>query len=310
MEPRFVNLDAAESAFFSRQLEKIRSKVYSTLYPELIARSLVPPPADPAQDGDELVTYRLEDEYGEAKLLNKAGSDDVPLVGVSGQEFTSPIRDYGVGYKVTIGEVRKAARLGMDLSSSLAEKARRASERKLDQVLALGDSDAKLQGLLNHSAITPTDVATRGGNVLWSAKNPDQVLADLNEPAITMMDATKGAFGGGGLTMLLPVEKHAFLSTTRMTDSSESILSYFLRSQSYVSEVRAWWKLKNQGDGGAKDRMVVYKKDPDVLSAEIPAEFEFLDPQPRGFSFYVPGRLSTGGVILTQPKAVIYRDGF
>ena len=302
----FVNYDAAESFAFERQLEKLRSKVYEVRYPDLVARSLIPDSPDPAQDGDEKIRYRQEDIFGEMKSISKK-AHDVPLVEVKGEEFEQKIQDYGLGFKISLGEARKAARLGMDLNSKQALAARKLSERKVDEILALGDAKAGLKGLLNHSAVTAADVVNGGSGTAWTTKTAEQILEDMNEPVRAIQLATKGIFGMGGLTMLLPNEQYTLIAQKRVPDLNMTVLQFFLSSNKFVTDIVPWWRLDSAASGLASDRMVVYPRDPEVLTKEIPSEFEFLAPQEKGYNVYVPGRLVCAGVIVTQPKAMVYR---
>ncbi len=308
MEKIYANLDSDESAFFSRDLEHIRSRAYEVQYPELKARSLIPGSPDPAPDGAKTVIYEMEDGYGAAKLI-AMGSDgsDLPSVNVTSEQFLQKIRECGVSFDYTLDEIRQAARTGKSLTDKKARRARRASEELLDDILALGDTTADLKGFLKHASVNATSVANPGGGTAWTTKTADQILTDMNEPGRLITDNTKGIYGSG-LTMLLPLAQYDLIATKPMPNLNTTVLEFFLRTSKTVREVVPWYKVKGIGSGSA-DRMVVYKRDPDVLNSEIPAEFEILDPQPRGFKFIVPCRLTTGGVIMHQPKACEYRDG-
>lgn len=304
----YQNLDASESLYLSRQLEHIRSRVYEIRYPELLSRTLVPRSPDAAPDGVNEIFYETQDSFGASKIIAPGSKGkDLPRVNVKASEESQKVREMGVAFEYTLGEIKKAAYTGKNLPDKLAKAARRALEQQLDDILALGDSDYDLNGFLNNSNVTPVN-ATTGD---WTgAATVDQILADMNEPAITMQSTTKGIFGTGGLTMLLPLAEYGKIATTpRSTTSDTTILEFFLKSQSFVSEVLPWYKLSGIGAGGSSDdRMVVYKRDPEVLNYEVPREMEMLDVQVQGLSYSVPCTMSTAGVIVHQPKAIIYRD--
>lgn len=294
-----------ESIFFERQLEKIRSKVYPVQYPDLLARTLCPPSPEPAPDGTSTIIYQTEDRKGAAKIIAPGSKGkDLPLVDVSGAEFPQKVKDCGVGFDYTIGEVRRAMLTGTDVAAKKAFAARKATEELLDDVIALGDSDHDLKGFCKHASVSAATVS--GGEPDFSAASDEELLEALNEPGETISNNTKGIYGRG-LTMLLPLKQYNIVSRKRMTSINETVLSFFLRTQELVREVIPWYKLRGIGSGDT-DRMVVYKRDPDVLNYEVLAEFEMLPPQAQGFSFYVPCRAVTAGVILHQPKAMLYRD--
>ncbi len=306
---RFTNLDAAESMFLERQLTHLRSRIYEVRYPELQARQLIPASPDPAQDGDSKVNYVQEDSFGEAKVVSDYATD-LPLVNMKREEFSQKIVDLGIAFQYSLSEVRKAARIGMDLSAKLGLKARKASETKLDEILSSGDSANGLEGFLNHSDVNADNVADGAGDadLTWATKTADEILADINEPVSMIIDQTKGIWGQS-LRVLLPHDQYTLIAQkARSSTSDMTILQFLLKSSPFIKDVRPWWRCKAAGDS-ATDRMVVYQPDPDVVNCEVPAEFEILNPQERGLQIYVPTRLATGGVIVHQPKAIEYRDG-
>ena len=61
-------LDAAESVFFARQLEAIKSQTYDIRYPELRSRLFVPV-SNEAGAGATSVTYRQFNRAGRAKII-------------------------------------------------------------------------------------------------------------------------------------------------------------------------------------------------------------------------------------------------
>ncbi len=302
MDRTFENLDAAESAFFLRQLEHIKSQVYPVLYPELKGRQLIPVNTD-AGDGVDLITYREEDTFGAAKVVTDY-ADDLPYADTKGTETSQRVRDLGVAFRYSVREIKAAAHAGVDLTGRKAQAARRACEFKLDDIASAGDSVAGLKGLLNHSSISHADASA----LTWADETADAILGALNEPISTIRDATNGVHGGQ-CTFVLPEAQYTLIATKRMPDfSNETVLSFFLRTNPFVREVFPWYKCKGAG-ATSTDRMLVYERNPDVLTLEVPADFQMMEPQAHGLSFTVPCRLVTAGVILYRPKACLYRDG-
>lgn len=305
MSQRYTNLDAAESMFFDRQLEFIKTQVYPVLYPELKARQLLP--VNSVGDGVDTITYREEDGFGLAALITDY-ADDLPYADVKGTEVSQKVRDLGVAFRYSVKELRSAARLGIDLPGKKAMMARRATELKLDAIASSGDTVGGLTGILNSSAISAASVANPGGGTTWATKTADQILTDLNEPVATIRDATNGVHGGN-LTFVVPEAQYTILAQKRIPDmNNTTILDFFLRNSPFVREVIPWYRCKTAGAASA-DRMLVYERNPDVVTLEIPSEFEIMEPQARGMSFVVPCRLVTAGCLIYRPKACLYRDG-
>lgn len=301
---RYTNLDANESAFFDRQLEHIKSKVYPVLYPELKSRQFIPVDSS-AGDGVDEITFRMEDQVGAAKLITDY-ANDLPRADVFGTEQTQKVRDLGVSFGYNIREIRSAIRAGTDLVSRKGAAARKAAELKLDAIGATGDTVGGLKGFLNHTDISAASVANPGGGTAWSTKTPDQILTDMNEAVTAIRDATNGVHSP--TTLLVPEAQYTLIAQKRLTDLNVTILQFFLASNPFIKEVMPWYRLKTAGSGSVA-RMVAYDRSPEVLTLEIPGEFEMMEAQPRGLELVVPCRLVTAGVILYRPKACIFRDG-
>ena len=159
MAPRNLNLDAAQSVFFTRQLEFIRAEVHDVLYPELQSRQILPVDSS-AGDGIDTIVSRQEDSVGEVKVITDY-ADDLPRSDVFAQETTYPVRDLGGSFGYSIREIRAAARAGVDLSGRKARSARKSMETALDTIGATGDANAGLPGFINNALITPASVANR-----------------------------------------------------------------------------------------------------------------------------------------------------
>ena len=300
----FPNLDAAESMFFARQLEHIKSTMYDVTYPELKARQFIPVDSS-AGDGANLITYRQRDVAGRAKVIADY-ADDAPRVNMSAKEFSQRVYDIGVSFGYSLREIRSAARLGTDLDSESLNNAREAAERELDEIAATGHASADLKGFVTHPLVSDASVANPGSGTTWAVKTSDQILTDLNEPVSTIRSATKGQ--ESPTTILVPEEQYTLIAQKRMTDLNVTVLDFFLSSNPFITEVLPWYRLDGAGESSA-DRMIVYKRSPDVLSLEIPREFEVLDSQQRNFEIVTNAWMATGGVIVYKPKAILYRDG-
>jgi hypothetical protein len=305
-----LRLDGAQSLFLEKELEHVQSELYQVKYPNLLARSFLPPSRSPASAGSRSFTTRIMDMVGKAALVANWG-DDPPRADVFKDEQNNPIRALASSYGFNHMELIAAAEKGISLDVAKGMAARKAIDTSLDDLLSTGDTASGLTGFINHPDANDALVANNAGATsrLWVNKTPDEVLKDLSEPGELIADQTKGIFGVTGLAMLMPIAKYNYIANRRVTDGSESILSYFLRNNQQVASVAPWHKLKGAGEG-ATDRMVVYQPDPEVLFYEVPMEFNQLPVQSRGLEYIVPCLAACGGVILQHPGAVEFRDGF
>lgn len=302
-----TRMDANETVMLALQLEDMRTRVYETQYPELKARRYIPISTD-TDTGAETISWEETDEVGEAKIIENY-ADDLPTADVSGVKLTRPVVGVGVSYHYSIQDIRRAAFAGKPLSARKASAARRAFERRVDTIAASGAPDRGIAtGFLNATGVAVQALAAAG---TWATKiaasNPSGVLDDLNLLVRAVYVDSKELWRPN--TVLLPALQFMQVAQTRMAaDTGETILEAFLRANPFVTNVDSWDLLDGAGVGPS-DRAVAFASDPEVLSLEIPQEFEVFAPQPKGLAFQVACHGRVGGTIVTRPLGMKYMDG-
>ncbi len=301
-------LDAAESAFFARQLEEIRSRTYDVKLVELKARMLIPVD-NSVPPGADVVTYRQFTAGGVAKII-ASYADDLPRSDVFGKEYHVSLKGLGSSYGYNIQEIRAAQMTGLPLEQRRANASRRAIEELIDKLGQSGDADTGLLGLFNQpAALTFTIPNGASGFQAWSTKTPSEILADMNGATRNIVVQTKDIEHPD--TMILPIDQYTLVAVTPFSAQNASnvtILEMYLKNNPWVSEVEPWYPLKGAG-AGATDRMIVYKRDPDHLMLVISQEFEQFPPQQRGLEFVVPCHARCAGVQVPYPLSICYSDG-
>ncbi len=296
------HLDAAQTAFFLRDLEKTKNKSYDIQYPEYRGRRFVPASDDPTPSGAETITYLQYDRVGMARLI-ASYADDLPRSDVLGVEFTSRVKSIGASFGYNIQEIRAGAMMNRSLPAMKAFAARQTLEEKIDEVIAIGNSASGLTGMINNASVPSASVS--GG--VWSGKTGDQIVADINEQLSTMLAATRGIEMPD--TLLMPITGYSLISTkARSTGTDLTVLEYIKKSFPNLTLIDHWYRLPGAGSG-ATDRMVMYKRSPMKLFYEVPQEVEFLSPEVRGLEFIVAGHARVGGTIIPYPLSMSYRDG-
>lgn len=299
-------LDAAESAFFARQLEYIQTKTYDQKFPPLKARRYLPV-NNQVDNAADVYTFRAFSQFGVAKIL-ASYSDDLPRADIKGQEFSVKVKALGSAYGYNINEIRKAARVGLDLDGKKATAARRAIEVVIDQMGFAGDGKTNTMGLANIPNAGSYVVPDGGSGTQWVNKTPLQILADLNgiENKI-VSDTNENEIPD---TILMPLAQWQLIATVPMsaTIPNVTILEYFLRVSQYVKNVDVWQKLAGAGTAGA-DRMVAYRRDPEAVELIVPQEFEQFPPQQEGLEWEVSCHARCAGVVSYYPLSISYGDG-
>lgn len=300
------NLDANESMFFARELETIKARSYDKKYPALKAISLIPVSTE-AGPGAETITYESYDTVGIMKIIANY-ADDLPRADVKGEEFVSKVKSLGGSYGYNIQEVRNAIKAGKPLQQRKADAVRKANAQAENRIGWFGDADAGLLGLLNQPNI-PTATSPK----TFAAATVDEVLGYLNDIVTDVIETTLGIEVAD--TLLLPIAQFAYIQkTARSTVSDTTLLQFFLANNPSITQIEWVNELKQvaplpSGGAGPADLMMCYRKDPEVLTLEIPQPFESFPAQERNLEFVVPAHSRIGGVIVYYPLACNIVEG-
>lgn len=297
-----LHLDAAESAFFDRQLEWIKTRTFDIKFPNLKSRMLIPTSGE-ANPGAVTVTYRQFEEFGQAKI----GSDhatDAPRVDINGEEFTRPVRPVQASYGYTQKEVKSAAMAGFNLNPRRASACRKAIERLMDEVAAIG---APLYGIatgaLNNASVT---VDASAGSWLTPA-TPATIILEITTMWNGIVNDTNGIETAD--TLVLPPREWAHIAVTpRGDDNDTTILKFLAANMPDLTAIESWHRLTTAGAAGVR-RAWMYKRSPDILENEIVQEFEQLPPQLDGFQIIINCWAQTAGVGVYYPLSMRYLDG-
>ena len=296
-----LNNDAAdsESVFFAQQLEYIKSKTYDEKLANLNAAKLFPVSTE-ADAGAESISY---ESYGMAKLI-ASYADDLPRADVKGTKVTVDIFSAGTSYGYSTQDIRAAKMKGLPLNARRALSARRANDTLINKIAFKGDKDGKIVGILDNPNITTAVVKADGtsNSTKWADKTPAQILRDLNDAVSGIVDLTNGVEIPD--TIVLPIKQYNYIANTIVPDTSgESILTNFKKNNQYIKNVVSAVEMKGAGSGG-EDVGLIYRKDIDAVSLEIPMAFTQYAPQARNLEFVVPCESRTAGVIVYYPLSM------
>lgn len=305
-------LDANESLFLQRQLDYIKQQTYDIKYAELKARKLIPVSSE-ADPGAENIFYRQYDQAGLAKIISNYG-DDLPDADVIGKEFSVTVKTIGASYKYSIQEMRAAIYGNVPLEQRKANAARRAIAQKENTIAFKGDTLSNLVGLFTAPNVTSVTIPATGtgSTTQWVNKTPDQILYDMNLVANTVVSVSLGVENPD--TMLLPLAQYNYVASTARSDySDKTILNYFLENNPYIKQVEWVNELLGAGVSGSGSapysRMYAYRRSPEVLTLEIPSDFEQLEMEKHNLIYKVPCIERCGGVIVYYPLALAFGDG-
>lgn len=307
MEKRFEHFDANESAYLQRQLDFIKNQTYDIKYAELKARKLIPVSND-SPPGAEKIFYRSYDQTGLAKVIANY-ADDLPRADVKGSEFSANVKTLGASYAWNYVELQNAIYAQLPLDQRRANAARRSIAQLENSIAFFGDTASGLVGFFNAANITSVTIPAdgTGASKLWSTKTPDQILRDMNLVANTVVSTSLGVEEPD--TMLLPLAQFNYVSSTaRSANSDTTILNYFLQNNPYIKQVE--WVNELLGAGASStDRMMAYRRSPEVLTMEVADDFKQLEMQQVNLEYKVPCLERFAGVLVYYPLAIAYGDG-
>ncbi len=303
----------AALGFLVSQVSSIESEVYAIRYADIQYPRLVPVDTS-AYPWAKTVTYFTTDGVGQADWMN-GDAGDMPFAELSRSRYETTVESAKIGYRFSLEEVNQAMMIpGMDLPADKAAAARRAADELVERVAISGDSRKGFLGLINQTLVPQTAVPNgASGSPLWANKTPAEILADVN-------NALVGAWAATGQvelhdTVLLPVAQYGTIaSMPRSATSDTTVITYLQTNNVYTSTtgqpltIRTLRQLAGAGAGGT-NRMVTYRRDPQVLKFHMPMPHQFFPPQQRMLEFVIPGMMRLGGLDVRLPRGVSYNDG-
>lgn len=296
------NLDANETAVFARELEALRTEIVEYEFPELKIRSLIPlePGVDP---GAETLTWYEFTDTGLAKMLVNY-ADDLETVEALGTKQTSNIEAHGIAYMYSAQDLRAWRKTGRPLDRRKAEAARKAVERRVEKIGALGDTPRNVPGFLKNANVP---FITTGLTALWNTTaTPMQTLTDLTTIAMTVWAQSKQVHTPN--TMIVGSATYRRLSRPFDVQSPKSILKTFLESQDMIKEIVPWVQADLADSGNDGERLVCYEKNPSNMALVIPLDFEQHPPQAENLMFKIPCEGRIGGAVVYKPLSMVYVD--
>jgi hypothetical protein len=139
----------------------------------------------------------------------------------------NPLRIWEQEVKFTILELESAAKTGRPVDQQKFEFLQLKHQMDIDEQVYVGDLGTGDTGLLNSSLITNNKVVATGasGYTPWVSKQPDEILADVNELITSVWTASAWAVMPNRL--MLPPVVFGYISTQKVSNAGNvSILKY------------------------------------------------------------------------------------
>jgi hypothetical protein len=301
-----LRLDAPQSLNLRRALEHVRSRTYDVEFAALKGRSFLPTDNE-VNTGDESVAFDTYENVGEAAFTTDYATD-APSAGVKASSEAQLIRGMQTHYGYSLQELRAAAKSGSGLVERKAVAARRAIEQLHDTTMLLGDTAWGLKGLFTLNTSLTYTIATGAAGTLWTAKTPDEILADMFGMENKIIETTLEVENPN--TLILPLTAYNYIKTKRMGDGIDgTVLQFFLANATSITSVETSTKLQSNS-GWTGRRMIAYDRSPETQVYVEPQPFEQLSPQVDGARTKIICLSRTAGVQVFRPKSIVYGDTF
>ena len=305
-----VTFDAQAALGFVRsQTTHVESQVNETVYPDIQYPALIPVDTS-AHPFAQTVTYYSSDKFGKANWIN-GNADDIPLAGTELTEYKTSVYTAAIGYGWGWEEVNVAMMLGRNLTADDAMAARRAYEEMVDRVMLYGDATKNFSGLIDYPGVSAASLTN--GDWSGTGTTEDMILQDMND--LIMGTAVDTAYTSIADTVLMPHTKMNLLATTRLGDTQSTILEFLRKNNTYTATtgqpltIRAVRGLATAGVGNT-ERIIAYRRDPQVLKAHIPMPHRFLPVYQDGpLQYIVPGIGRIGQLQVFRTNMLRYLDG-
>jgi len=307
--------DAQQAVGFARPaLYRSHTTVLEEKYPAFNYAQLIPVNEDGDMWDVGTVVTSLNGPAGRAEYLSGKGFD-IPNISAQMSQGVSNFFLAGCGYELSLQEVNRASKMGVDISTRDASGARKIAEKFIFDRAMTGSTEKGFTGLLNNALVPTANVPGdgTGAATAWSTKTPDQRVRDINLALTDVYSSTKETEIAD--TLLLPTSSFLEASTTRMGDTGMTVLAFLQQNNAYTAisgqplNIMPARQLETAGASGTK-RMVAYARNPGILEFFLPGAFAFLPLHPlSSMSWRVDGIMNVGQTEIYRPKGVSYRDG-
>lgn len=304
-----IRLDGADNAgiFFAKQLAHVKTKAYDKDFPELSGLKIFPQTSE-TDEGAAYIEYYSYEPVGFADVIANYASD-LPRVDVKGTPHRAEIVNIGDSYGYNVQELRACRRnavLGImrSLDSARAEAARRVYDVKVNHLIWHGDEKTGIIGVLSSGNNIPIYTLQNGaaGKADWASKTADEIAADIAGILNYIDTLTQNVEHPDSWVM--PNDLYTSLNLRRIDGTGESVLSYI---KDHTPQIKNW-EVAGELSKGNKDYNstgknigLLYTKDPDKMSHEVPMAFLQHAPQDRNLEIVINCEGRDAGMMIPYP---------
>ncbi len=301
----FYTTDAGESVYPSKSLTSYKPEDIATLYPRLFFANNTLPTQSLAAAGAQKYAFYVSDQTGMAKLVSSY-SQDAPNVSVTGEEVLVDIYPLQAGIEYSDQEIKADALSNRGLIQKKQRNLNESFLRKLDKLVALGDSSVNLKGFVNAANVTEYTIPAGAGLLTeWNTKTADEIISDITSTYETMVDVSKGVHMID--TIVMPPAQYAIISGKRIPNETDTVLSFINK---IYPDVEIFTSARLQGAGTLNaDVMIGMESDPDNFAIEISQAYTVAPVDRKGFVYNQQATMRTAGLVIYRPLSIIRAEG-
>lgn len=313
-----INTSSMGFQYILDTLSYIRTKVIEQKFYEVPVADFFPVDVGEAPWSDEIIanlTFLTGGGFYDGDIDAGQGGERLASVDAALSPVRMPVRTWAKGSNWTIMEIAFAAAASKwDIVSSKLESLKKNWDLGIQRTGFLGHpSVAAITGLLNNASV----------NI-----NTQLLPTPVSKMSVTQLTAfvasVLGAFWQNSNDTAMPdtlaVATSDYLGWTAPYSPQFPMISIatYLEDAFKKGTGNAGFKIlplaycqadKNLDAGIGKQRMVLYKRDPDVLSMSIPVDFTMLEASSYNkINWQQPAYGQYSGVLITRPREVLYMD--
>lgn len=290
----------------ARDLEALDRRLYEPNRYELTGRQLVDFFTDGLTPGDETYTYQYMTRAGAAKIIAN-GANDLPYVTTFMKEDTQKIFTIGVGYEVSLQDIRRADRLGTNIDTARAGIARRAVAEKENRLIFVGDADYGIRGLTNTVGIQTYNLPNgTDGSANWASKTGEEIEEDIRNVR-GLVSVLPGHGISENLALVITPQANELLNRRYNAQDARSVRRV-IEDNGWFGRIIVANELNGVGTGGT-DSFMVLDRSREVVELGIAMDITRLDPMWDYPNWKYPVEERTTGVIVRYPMAIVRADG-
>ncbi len=310
-----INQRRADAILLQEDLTAIENVLYLEKEGQLMARKLLGMNTSYAAGAKE-IGYDTYNRSGSAKIIAHGGkATDVKFVEGEVKRILQTNHTFATGFELTKSEVRalQAKRqIGkgpdIDAESRKIAAVRRFMAEFEDHLVFIGDTEHKVEGLLNVTDSTIEDVASGVGGLLWSLKTPQEILIDL----LRAKEVIEGDGFFVARVLVLSPKLARQLDRPFSDQSPITLMNWLATEGAYFDEVietRALDKRFNE-IAGPKEAFMVMDNDAEVAEIVVPQEMELEEPVHDILGNWTFGVTEeSAGALIRHPSAIYVGTG-